>query len=115
MRKIFEVHISTIDQVKYTLRELDLLNDFELQFLRSICSYSKYRTVKLSEKQFNIYKGLKEIFDSLDIFDRYTAWFKYQEIELDDFEKGYLETYKGEFERTEAFERFLKQTINKPK
>lgn len=105
---------NAIYHIKFTLNRLSLINDFELTFLTSLTK-SKYIEVRLSAKQYAIFKNLNERFNDLDLFERYTDWFCLQGISLDDFEKAYLETYKGEKVKTQAFQNFIKQTLNKPK
>ncbi|WP_284464847.1 hypothetical protein [Chryseobacterium sp.] len=109
-----QVNRESIKFIKTTLGRLKMINDFETSFLISLLKRN-YVTLNISKKQYEIYKSLKIRYDELDLFERYTDWFQIYGVMLDDYEKGYLETYKGEFEKTEAFKKFIKNAINKPK
>ena len=109
-----EVNKSTVILLRRTLNRLRLLNDFELSFLTSLLRRN-YPKLRVSQKQYLIFKGLNGRYLKLDIYERYTDWFRINGFTLNDYEEAYLETYKGEFEKTEAFQMFLKETINRPR
>lgn len=105
MKLTKNINRESIVLIRTTLNRLKLLNKFELSFLTSLLRIN-YSTLKVSPKQYSIFTNL---------YERYIDWFRLNGFILDDYETAYLETYKGEFEKTEAFLRFQKQTINKPK
>jgi hypothetical protein len=111
--KIKKINRTSVVYLKVTLQRLSLINDFELSFLISLMK-SKFNSINVSEKQYKIFKNLNDRYLALDIYERYTDWFKINGFTLDEYEAAYLETYKGEFEKTENFLRFQRQTINNP-
>lgn len=114
MKLTKNINRESIVLIRTTLNRLKLLNKFELSFLTSLLRIN-YSTLKVSPKQYSIFTNLYDRYRRLDIYERYIDWFRLNGFILDDYETAYLETYKGEFEKTEAFLRFQKQTINKPK
>lgn len=120
-----------------SFKSSNVLNDFETRFFNSINSdynfytfqsYSRHNgvwqknysdkintTFGLSKKQNFIYQKIIIKFESLDLFTKYSAYFKFNKINLTDYDKGYLETFIDEYEETDSFKRWVIEvkTLNK--
>lgn len=118
------INVFKLRNIKSTLIRLNLCNSFEKRFIESISTderimkreighsrcYSGFKEeIEITNKQSNIFLNLKIRFEKLDIFDRYTDYFELQKISLDDYDKGYFETFKGEFKESDGFKRWLKE------
>lgn len=115
--------------ISEALNDSQMLNDFESKFMNSLCSDrnihanyhpSGYYNVSeyslsfgISDKQANIYKRIIKKFDNVDVYNKYKYFFKIHKITLDDFDKGYFESFQEEFEESQAFKNWLNDVLKR--